>query len=355
MTFYTPGINNGYADTETANIGSFRESATEATLATALTISTHDGTTLSESMRITGSGKVGIGSNAPASLLANSATNTLDAFSQGINLNYGMNWVVPSTAAVGYVASFTNLRTTSNSNGVLISSSDTSTGSRLLEVEGSGSSRFMVRGDGNVGIGTTAPGGKVEINSGAANATTGLIINTSTVGANTYASFKANGTVIGSISSPAAGTSVAYNTTSDIRLKGGFHHVDHALEKISGIEVSNFYYLADPNHRMDGFKAQQLYTVLPYAVTKPEKETDEDGHIIPWLADYSKVVPLVTAAVKELYQKVIGQDEKIVQQSREIASLKNENATIKNENAAIKARLDRQEKEMQIIKKKLGL
>jgi len=163
--------------------------------------------------------------------------------------------------------------------------------------------------------------------------------------------------VIGSITS-AAGASVAFNTTSDIRLKGGFQPVLSPLKTLNEIEVSNFYYLADPEHRLDGFKAQQLYKILPYAVTKPEKEVDEDGKLIPWLADYSKVVPLITAAVQELYHELVGMKSDIntvktqsAAQGRAIASvdaktekLEAENQKLKQENAAMKARLDKIER-----------
>jgi carboxylesterase type B len=205
---------------------------------------------------------------------------------------------------------------------------------------------MRVQTDGKVGIGTVSPGAKLDINAGTAGSVVSTIMDTSSVGAHNFIFFRANGTTIGSVTS-AAGANVAFNTTSDIRLKGGFQPTEGALEKLNQIEVSNFYYLADPQTRMDGFKAQQLYQVVPYAVTKPKTEVDDKGKIIPWLADYSKVVPLITGAVQELTSL-------FARQEREIASIKQENEQLKASDKAKDQKIQDLEKRLEKLEKSLA-
>ena len=117
----------------------------------------------------TTSGNVGIGIVSPASSLSNSAI--LNAAASGLSTSIkGLNWEMPASAySQGYVASFVNSQTAVvNSNaGVLIKVGSTDTTTRLLSVESGGVNRFEVRGDGNVGIGTTGPAYKLSL-SGAA-------------------------------------------------------------------------------------------------------------------------------------------------------------------------------------------
>jgi len=109
--------------------------------------------------------RVGIGTTAPGSRL--STTTALNAAASGLSTTIlGLNWEVAAGASSqGYVASFANTQTASaNANaGVLIKVGSTDTTTRLLSVESGGVNRFEVRGDGNVGIGTTTPLAKLDI------------------------------------------------------------------------------------------------------------------------------------------------------------------------------------------------
>ncbi|WP_413559928.1 tail fiber domain-containing protein [Bdellovibrio sp. HCB209] len=181
---------------------------------------------------------------------------------------------------------------------------------------------------GNVGIGDPNPYGKLQVTGGNAGTFVNVVLDTASAGNHNFLYFRQGGANIGSIST-ATGANISYNTTSDVRLKDGFAPVNRALDKVNSIEIKNYYYKTDPSHRMDGFLAQQLYSIAPYAVTKPESDINQDGTIAPWLVDYSKMIPLVTASVQELSQKVEAQN-------REIASLKEENSKLHKEQTEIK-------------------
>lgn len=109
-----------------------------------------------------------------------------------------------------------------------------------------------------------------------------------------YARFGRSGAnEIGSISAASA-SSVAYNTTSDIRLKDVTGPLEGALEKLSAIDVVNFTWKEDGT-ASSGFLAQNLYEIYPEPVTKPTDEEETN-----WSMDYGKMTPLLAAAIKEL-------------------------------------------------------
>jgi hypothetical protein len=102
------------------------------------------------------------------------------------------------------------------------------------------------------------------------------------------------GTYAGGIS--VSGSSSSYNTSSDYRLKEDLKPIK-GLEKLSKINVYDFKWKAS-NDRMDGVLAHELQEVLPYAVTGVK-----DGEQIQGV-DYSKIVPVLVQAIKELNAKL---------------------------------------------------
>jgi hypothetical protein len=123
--------------------------------------------------------------------------------------------------------------------------------------------------------------------------------------------FKAGGANIGNIIATGA-SGVAYNTTSDIRLKENIRTTDFGIADVMKIHVRDYNYKRDKNSPQTGFIAQQLYTVFPIAVTKGGEDVSK-----PWMVDYSKVVPLLTKAIQD--------------QQAEIEALKIANASLKAE------------------------
>jgi len=103
------------------------------------------------------------------------------------------------------------------------------------------------------------------------------------------------GAFIGSITQVGT-TAVAYNITSDYRLKEDLKEIK-GLEKISKIKVYDFKW-KDDDSRMDGVIAHELQEVVPYAVTG-EKDAKEMQQV-----DYSKLVPILVQAIQELKAEI---------------------------------------------------
>jgi Collagen triple helix repeat (20 copies)/Chaperone of endosialidase len=167
-----------------------------------------------------------------------------------------------------------------------------------------------------VGNGNTAGAGLVTIDNGT-KTTTGLDIQaTGSLGTNGAVNinvasglkniqFQVGGVAAGNITSTGAAT--AYNTSSDERLKADTGLTAKGLNDLLKIDVKNFKWLST-GETQDGFFAQQLYSVLPEAVTKGSDEKDKNGNLInPWSVDYGRVTPILVKGVQDLNTKVDNQ------------------------------------------------
>jgi len=169
-------------------------------------------------------------------------------------------------------------------------------------------------------------------NSGASNgieirSTDGQILNSHTgTGLHVYQYFyNANG-VVGSIS--ASGSSTAFNTSSDYRLKENVAPMTGATERLKQLAPKRFNFIADADTTVDGFLAHEVADVVPEAITgtkdamrDEEYEVtpavlDDDGNVVEEAVmgtrlvpdyqgiDQSKLVPLLVATIQELEARI---------------------------------------------------
>lgn len=116
------------------------------------------------------------------------------------------------------------------------------------------------------------------------------------------AAFYNSSTLLGSITHN--GTSTAFNTSSDHRLKENLAPLSGALDRVSALPVHRFNFKADPSRTIDGCLAHEVAVCVPEAVVGAKDAVDAEGNIVPQAVDYSKLVPLLVAAVKELKARV---------------------------------------------------
>ena len=100
-----------------------------------------------------------------------------------------------------------------------------------------------------------------------------------------------NSSAVGSITMTASATN--FNTSSDYRLKQNVVAIDDGITRVKQLQPKRFNFIAAPFTEVDGFLAHEAQTVVPEAVFG-----EKDGQEMQGM-DHSKLVPLLTAALKE--------------------------------------------------------
>lgn len=126
--------------------------------------------------------------------------------------------------------------------------------------------------------------------------------NNSSTGLELWRFFRGS-SLIGSITQSGT-TAVAYNTTSDRRLKRNIADASDAGGIIDAIQVRSFDWDGAPDeHVTHGFIAQELVDVAPQSVKVGDGGALGDGSDI-WGVDPSKLVPLLVKEVQSLRARV---------------------------------------------------
>ena len=194
--------------------------------------------------------------------------------------------------------------------------------------------------NGNFLIGVTATGNNGAFFSPASNDRTALFLGTSTTSSSTLQVFRNSNGTVGAIST--SGTSTAYATSSDYRLKENVTGITDGITRVKQLKPSRFNFKADTDTKVDGFLAHEAQTVVPEAITGTKDETeaigdvkDADGNVLEskvvkpenladgrtWTEtgtqpvyqgiDQAKLVPVLTAALQEAIAKIETLETKI--------------------------------------------
>ena len=244
-------------------------------------ISNANGGASTERMRLTAGGNVGIGTSSPT-------YGTLEV-AQG---SAGSVSVINNT--VGAWA-FRKVR------------SDGSNGMGIYDVSGfgvpafyaSGVERMRIDSGGNLQLGSaSAPEpGRLFVSSTSASAVP-FVLQQTAAGSTTQNSvvFYRNSGSTGTIQ--VTGTTTAYNTSSDYRLKENVQPMTGALAKVTAMKPCTYTWKLDGSLG-EGFIAHELAEVVPQAVGGEKDAVDSDGKIIPQGIDTSFLVATLTAAIQE--------------------------------------------------------
>ena len=118
----------------------------------------------------------------------------------------------------------------------------------------------------------------------------------------------ASSTNVGNIITNSGG--VAYNTTSDYRLKENIVPMTGALAKVQALKPVTYKWKIDGSDGQ-GFIAHELAEVVPDCVTGEKDAVNEDGSIKAQGIDTSFLVATLTAAIQELKATVDAQAARI--------------------------------------------
>ena len=275
----------------------------------ALKFSTGLGAPPVERMRITSAGNVGIGTTAPAAKLdvATPASTMAEIRLTTNNTGSGagdrgrLNVWTAKNDGTAFQAGYIDIDR----------SSGTETLSHMLFATNGGSGateRMRIDKSGNVLVGTTSLiGDSSRLNISYTYTNSGIGLKSNTASAHNAIMFtNTNGTVGTIITS---GSSTAYNTSSDYRLKENVQYEWSATERLKKLKPAQFNFLSDPDNTVDGFLAHEAQEVVPEAVTGVKDEVDDDDKPVMQGIDQSKLVPLLVKTIQELEARIAKLEE----------------------------------------------
>ena len=173
--------------------------------------------------------------------------------------------------------------------------------------------RLRLAGDGEVSINDsfadTNANGQFKVK-GSLDETTCKFYHGSTSGSqNLFVFYDKDVENCGSISINASANTVAYNTSSDYRLKENETALTDGITRLKQLKPYRFNWKADSGgDKVDGFFAHEVSSIVPEAIhgEKDAMTTDDDGKTVinPQQIDQAKLVPLLTGALQEAITKI---------------------------------------------------
>ncbi len=270
-------------------------------------------------LNLNGDGNVGIGTTNPTQNLhierSNVVSTSMVLRNTSSNISYyiatygttgaGTYWAGQGSANTTGIQSIGGPLITGATNGLLFSGSLTA-------------EHMRITASGNVGIGTTTPGhkldvyssnnfaiyGQTDMNSG--NGVSGIC----NVGGGAYGIFGESSTGFAGFFSGPTYCSSGVWSGSDERLKENIQPFQNALYKVMKLEVKNYNFKSEydnmnlPKGKQTGFIAQELETVFPELVKKATDKSDRAEPFEFKAVNYTGMIPVLTAAIQEQQRKI---------------------------------------------------
>lgn len=286
-----------------------------------LTFHTTTGGTMSERMRITPTGNVGIGTASPGYKL------------HVLNTVSDANWIgrFQNGSSDLYLAHGSGY-------GMHINTGNTSASQYALDITNGSTNIAYFRNDGRIGIGTTSPstigllhvaGSDIVVDGTVYRGIVWASGNTYQAhmhryGASNNALYVTNAGPSNLTGVYLASGATGWTSTSDRRFKENIRDATYGLDAVLRIPVREFTFKDSKEKKKIGFIAQEIYPIIPEIVDKgddgeysgPAATSAVPSSFVPWGVDYAGLTPILVKSVQE-QQRMIETLSKQLDEERE--------------------------------------